>query len=86
MKECTKCHRTLPESDFYKKSGSPDGLQYVCKDCQSAYYTEHPNQKTGGGDEPRLLQPRPCPVHPAPAHGRAARKGIHGRIEIRANN
>ena len=37
MKECTKCHRTLPESDFYKKSGSPDGLQYECKECQSEY-------------------------------------------------
>lgn len=49
MKECTKCHRTLPESDFYKKSGSPDGLQYVCKECQSDYFKERTKKKQGGG-------------------------------------
>lgn len=37
MKECTKCHRQLPESEFYKKSGAPDGLQYECKECQKEY-------------------------------------------------
>ena len=82
MKECTKCHRMLPESDFYKKSGAPDGLQYECKECQSAYLKEHTKKNQGGA---RLLQPRPFPVHPAPAHGRAARKGIHGGTEIRTS-
>ena len=48
MKECTKCHRTLPESEFYKKSGSPDGLQYVCKECQIAYSTERTKKHQGG--------------------------------------
>ena len=33
-KECKHCHRTLAVTDFYKKSTSPDGLQYVCKQCQ----------------------------------------------------
>lgn len=47
MKECTKCHRTLPESEFYKKSGSPDGLQYVCKDCLKEY--QHKRNSMGGG-------------------------------------
>ena len=47
MKECTKCHRTLPEGDFYKKAGSPDGLQYVCKECQKEY--QHKLNSMGGG-------------------------------------
>ena len=34
-KECSHCHRTLPVTEFYKKSGTPDGLQYVCKECTS---------------------------------------------------
>ena len=50
MKECTKCHRTLPESDFYKKSGTPDGLQYVCKECQSAYFKERTKKNQGGAN------------------------------------
>ena len=48
MKECTKCHRTLPESDFYKKSGSPDGLQNVCKECQKEY--QHKRYTSGGAN------------------------------------
>ena len=35
VKECSHCHRTLPVTEFYKKSGTPDGLQYVCKECSS---------------------------------------------------
>lgn len=50
MKECTKCHRQLPESEFYKKSGTPDGLQYVCKDCQSAYFKERTKKNHGGAN------------------------------------
>ena len=47
MKECTKCHRTLPESEFYKKSGAPDGLQNACKECQKEY--QHKRNSMGGG-------------------------------------
>lgn len=35
VKECSRCHRTLPVTEFYKKSGTPDGLQYYCKHCQN---------------------------------------------------
>lgn len=35
VKECKHCHRTLPVTEFYKNSGTPDGLQYHCKQCQS---------------------------------------------------
>lgn len=33
VKECSHCHRTLPVTEFYKKSGTPDGLQCYCKEC-----------------------------------------------------
>ena len=49
MKECTKCHRMLPESEFYKKSNTPDGLQYECKECQKGYLEERAKKKQGGG-------------------------------------
>ena len=32
-KVCSKCHRTLPETSFYKRSKSADGLQLWCKEC-----------------------------------------------------
>ncbi len=33
MKTCTKCGLELPESEFYKRKRSPDGLSYQCKMC-----------------------------------------------------
>ncbi len=32
-KECTRCLRDLPESEFYKRDASKDGLQPVCRKC-----------------------------------------------------
>lgn len=37
MKECTKCHKLLDESMFYKCKNNKDGLAYECKDCRKAY-------------------------------------------------
>jgi len=34
-KECTGCHRTLPNTSFRKQSKNKDGLQYICKTCSS---------------------------------------------------
>lgn len=45
MKECSKCHRVLEDSCFYKKEGTPDGLQYVCKDCQKEYVRERSKKR-----------------------------------------
>lgn len=38
MKECTKCHRVLPESEFGKNIRTKDRLQIWCKECRKEYY------------------------------------------------
>ena len=35
MKKCSKCGKELPESEFYRKSKSADGLQPYCKTCSN---------------------------------------------------
>ena len=37
-KVCTKCGRELPTTMFSIKRASKDGLQHVCKQCQSEYW------------------------------------------------
>ncbi len=54
-KECSRCHRTLPVTEFYKKSGTPDGLQYVCKECISEINkAARRSKKAFGGGNPEL--------------------------------
>ena len=48
MKRCGKCGRDLPESEFYRKEKSPDGLQSYCKTCQSL--SSRGIKKNGGGN------------------------------------
>lgn len=36
-KICSKCKQEKPLEEFHKCSTSVDGLQYVCKECISAY-------------------------------------------------
>ena len=56
-KECKHCHRTLPVTDFYKKSNSPDGLQYVCKQCQKEINRNlQRKKKLFGGGNPELAR------------------------------
>ncbi len=33
MKICIVCHKSLPPTDFYRKSGHKDGLRGNCKSC-----------------------------------------------------
>jgi len=40
-KECTACHRTLPNTSFRKQSKNKDGLQYICKGCSSIKSAEN---------------------------------------------
>lgn len=32
-KTCTRCHRALPRSEFYRNPKTPDKLNYWCKTC-----------------------------------------------------
>lgn len=48
MKRCGKCGKDLPESEFYRKEKSPDGLQSYCKTCQSL--NNRKMKKNGGGN------------------------------------
>jgi len=34
MRFCKQCSTDKDEAEFYKNSKSPDGLSYICKDCQ----------------------------------------------------
>ena len=54
VKECSHCHRTLPVTEFYKKSGTPDGLQYVCKECTSEINKAARLSKKAFGGNPEL--------------------------------
>lgn len=38
MKECRYCHVVKPRTEFQKRSEAPDGLQYRCKQCMTAYH------------------------------------------------
>ena len=53
MKECSRCHRVLPESEFYKNISSKDGLQFWCKSCSNDYdkNVRHLKNKGKMGDE-----------------------------------
>lgn len=47
-KVCSKCGRELPQSEFYKKSDSKDGLQSRCKECaikSSSEYAKKSREK-----------------------------------------
>lgn len=41
MKICTKCHKTLDESEFYKFHKGKDGLKAECKSCQRGYMVRY---------------------------------------------
>lgn len=57
-KECSRCHRTLPVTEFYKKKGTSDGLQYYCKQCQKEFNNASKRKKKDfyGGGNPELTR------------------------------
>lgn len=64
-KECSHCHRTLPVTEFYKKKGTSDGLQYYCKQCQIEFNNAYKcKKKAFGGGESRTLT-----LHATSAYG-----------------
>lgn len=84
MKECKRCHRQLPETEFYKNISAKDGLQFWCKQCLNDYDNNVRPYKNGGQNRGGRTY-RPCGVHPSPAYRRVAQAGLYGRIEVRTN-
>ncbi|MBA7705961.1 hypothetical protein ES703_114803 [subsurface metagenome] len=41
MKQCSKCKKIKPLSQFYKNSNSRDGYGYYCRECASKYGKEY---------------------------------------------
>lgn len=60
MKECKRCHRQLPETEFYKNISAKDGLQSWCKSCINDYDKNvrpfKEKNKNGGGGNPALAE------------------------------
>ena len=59
MKECKRCHRQLPETEFYKNISAKDGLQSWCKSCINDYDKnvrpfKEKNKNGGGAGIPRF--------------------------------
>ena len=41
LKTCSRCGKTLPLKEFYKRKNSNDGHDARCKDCKKQYNAEH---------------------------------------------
>lgn len=41
MKRCSHCGEELPETEFYRRKGSRDGLDYWCKTCRKIDNMKH---------------------------------------------
>lgn len=65
-KVCNKCGRELPISAFNKKTKSKDGLQDVCRECQSAYSRERVLKKKVEAHKmiPMYTNPELAKFHP----------------------
>ena len=46
-KKCSHCGEIKEFSEFYKRGGSPDGVQYWCKPCISFYAHWHQPRRVG---------------------------------------
>lgn len=46
-KRCCKCGRTLPVSEFHRKTASKDGLQDMCRSCKQDYRKEQAAKEAG---------------------------------------
>lgn len=51
MKQCSKCHKWLPVSDFHKRSDRPIGLRPDCRWCQRMRWKQY--QPASGKYRPR---------------------------------
>ena len=45
MKRCVRCHKLLPESEFYKDKRKKAGLWWCCRKCENQYHKEYNYRK-----------------------------------------
>lgn len=78
MKECTKCHRMLDESEFYISRKAKDGLQSYCKSCQK----EDLKERMGGGKFRKVFtNPRLAPFTPRQLMDELKARGYSGTLK-----
>ena len=65
-KVCTKCGKELPVSEFHKNNYSKDGLQYMCKACNSKTVKESRQRAKAKMEKP--VQPIVEPQVKEPEH------------------
>lgn len=62
-KECIKCHRILPSSQFTNNINSKDGLDSLCKDCQTQRSIEYKKRwKEERLQKPDSIKEKECPT------------------------
>lgn len=59
-KVCNRCHRSLPITEFSRKSSTKDGYQFQCKECQQAmardlYEKRKAEQKKAQEEKPETI-------------------------------
>lgn len=45
MLTCSKCHRELPTTEFFRNSSIKRGYTYLCKECLAKYNEDHKLKK-----------------------------------------
>ena len=65
-KECKKCDRSLPVSDFHAGCKRPSGLQSMCKRCCGEYQRQHYQEKLAQRTGAPCDELEPAPVEEAP--------------------
>ena len=88
-KQCKKCFRKKPRSEFYRSRSNADRLSNICKaDCREARlrrYYDDPDARRRGTEQVRQWK-KQYPLRAkaqqaaATANARAAKRGIRGRI------
>jgi len=48
MRTCTKCHKSKPESEFYKAHSRKDGLTTHCKACMNLHNAQYQREHRRG--------------------------------------
>lgn len=70
MKWCRSCQQYKAASEFYKKSGTPDGYAYECKQCRTEHQKDYRDRKREQEadmvrrlkEAEKLMEPDPDPV------------------------